>query len=120
MRPSTSSTSASGWQRFSQVYGAPCATTRSTFSRQSFSAFVTAGTTCSGWIWENGGSEKGVSNGLVISAVLLNEVNEARIRRCAYLFQMGVSVVNFNGERSGKIPGSAALTGLRVICPFLL
>ena len=70
-----------GWQRFSQVYGAPCATTRSTFSRQSFSALVTAGTTCSGRILENGGNSKGVSNGFVIRAVLVKEVKEALNRR---------------------------------------
>jgi hypothetical protein len=34
--------------------------------------------------FRNGGNEKGVSNGLVINAVLLKKMNEARIRRCAY------------------------------------
>ena len=63
------------------VYGAPCATTRSTFSRQSFNALVTAGTTCSGRILENGGNSKGVSNGFVIRAVPVKEVKEALNRR---------------------------------------
>lgn len=70
IRPRTSSASANGWQRFSQLYGAPCATTPSTAARQSANALVTAGTTCSGLIAEKGGSEKDVSNGLVICAVL--------------------------------------------------
>ena len=42
---------------------------------------------------------KGVSNGLVINAVLLNLMNEARIRRCAYGSVMGLSVEDFNAGR---------------------
>ncbi|STW66832.1 Uncharacterised protein [Klebsiella michiganensis] len=76
-------------KEFSQVYGAPCATARSTAARQSSSALVTAGTTCSGLMAENGRNEKGVSNGLVICAVLLNWVNEARVRRYSMRSRMG-------------------------------
>ncbi len=44
--------------KISQLYGAPCATALSTAARQSSSALVTAGTTCSGLIAEKGGREK--------------------------------------------------------------
>ena len=109
MRPSTSSTSASGWQRFSQLYGAPCATALSTAARQSSSALVTAGTTCSGLIAEKGGREKGVNNGLVICAVLLKRVNEARVRRLCMRSRMGDSWGNFNDGRCVSL-GIAAIS----------
>lgn len=71
--------------------------------------FVTAGTTCSGLIAEKGGREKGVNNGLVICAVLLKRVNEARVRRLCMRSRMGDSWGNFNDGRCVSL-GIAAIS----------